>query len=106
MVLGVAIGALSVASCSTETTEVPGEFCIGGLELEDGSCVPKCDPSKCGDGNTCVANFCRLKCEAHSECYPESQRCAGAKEDDSDADVKVCLDGGQTRLFDWIGVCT
>ncbi len=107
VVLVAMAGLLPIVACSTETKEIPGEPCVGGVLLDDGTtCVPKCDPAACKDANVCVSNICRLKCDAHSACIPESQHCGTAKEDDTGADVTVCLDRGYSRLFGWLGIGT
>lgn len=67
-----------------------GDECEGGVII-NGVCEGKCTPDKCIADNTCVGNRCMLKCDAHTDCYPDgSQNCASAKEDGTSADIFVC----------------
>lgn len=86
-----------VAACSAPnpTPQQPVDagqprLCVGGVILDDGTCVAKCDPSKCLPGNTCVDNKCVLTCSAHSQCAKYVQSCLPAVEDDTGADIFVC----------------
>jgi hypothetical protein len=66
--------------------------CVGGVILEDGTCVAKCDKSKCVPGNTCVDNKCTLECTAHHQCKQYTQSCLASKEDDTERAIFVCTD--------------
>ncbi len=88
------LAAVTVA-CSSDPGQEPPDAgeprrCVGGIILEDGTCVAKCDPSKCLPGNTCVDNKCTLECTGHSQCARYTQSCLPAKEDDSGRDIQVC----------------
>lgn len=72
-----------------------GTVCEGGVLDADGNCVAKCDPAKCVAGNVCAENACRLPCDAHSECYPGTQACVPALEDDTGRVVHVCKETGR-----------
>ncbi len=76
---------------------VPGA-CLGYVDAA-GNCVPKCDPAKCAPGNVCVDNQCRLQCVSHGECFPGTQDCTPAIEDDTERNVQVCLENGRLPLF-------
>ncbi|MBM4356491.1 MAG: hypothetical protein FJ096_00115 [Deltaproteobacteria bacterium] len=78
---------------AVSTEDEGGPKCEGGYLTDAGKCVPKCDPSKCLDGNVCVENQCRLECTTHAECFPGAQRCT-AVEGDAGTLVQVCLDSG------------
>ncbi len=91
------LAALAVACSSDPGPQTPDagdgqtpRKCVGGVILEDGTCVAKCDPSKCLPGNTCVDNKCTLECTAHSQCTQYTQSCLPAKEDDTGRDLHVC----------------
>ncbi len=76
-------------SCSAPP---PGKVCVGGIILDGGQCVAKCDASKCLANNTCVNNACALKCDSHFDCDPMAltQACTAATEDDTGAAIFVC----------------
>jgi len=86
---------LSVSACGDDSGGGDGGaggggiVCDGGLLLEDGSCVPKCDPAKCVEGNTCVGNVCVLQCTGHGDCGP-GQQCGAVLEDDTNAEIGAC----------------
>jgi len=86
-----------VASAMAPTTGCDtadeGPTCEGGYLTAAGACLPKCDPSKCREGNVCVENECRLQCAASAECRAGEQRCSATK-DDAGASVQVCLANG------------
>ena len=70
----------------------PEEECseVGGVWLNN-ACEGKCTPDKCIAENTCVGNRCVLKCDAHTDCYPDgSQNCSPATEDDTSAAILTC----------------
>jgi hypothetical protein len=70
----------------------PEEQCddAGGVWLNN-VCEGKCTPDKCIAENTCVGNRCVLKCDAHTDCYPDgSQNCSPATEDDTNAAITTC----------------
>ncbi len=70
----------------------PKASCVGGFIEADGGCVGKCDPTRCVANNTCVGNACVLKCSSHLQCFPYTQRCVAAVEDDTDAGIFICAD--------------
>jgi hypothetical protein len=96
--------AICAAACSS------GETCVGGLVVDGGMCIPKCDPALCvtypGDGgpvltdggvpvNACVANSCMLRCASHKDCTYPMESCLSAPEDGTDGGtVNVCQPNG------------
>jgi hypothetical protein len=79
--------ALAAAACDT----TPGATCVGGLVQADGTCVARCDPSRCLAGNVCVDNACALSCTSHLDCVAGEQSCTAKTEDGSGARVTVCV---------------
>ena len=90
--------ALLTAAVQGGCTDTPGATCeeSGGIENPDGTCVAKCSKDSCKAGNVCVDNVCALICDAHSDCYPGTQTCQSAIDDETDEDVLVCR--GNDRL--------
>lgn len=64
-----------------------GEECVGGLVLDGGECIARCNVAACVEGNRCVNNECKLVCETSLDCIPGSQDCVEVTED-------VYADGG------------
>jgi hypothetical protein len=111
--LGVA--ALLPLACTSEPEPYD---CADGV-LYEGVCEGKCRPELClhdeadagGWRNTCVENRCQLVCAAHSECdnfagkggtpddLSNTQSCTAAKEDDTSADVTICISNGKALGF-------
>lgn len=88
-----ALVTFSVAACGDDgggdgNTGGKSTTCAG-VELADGSCVPKCDPAKCVEGNTCVNNVCSLVCTGHGDCGV-GQQCGASVEDDTGAAIATC----------------
>jgi hypothetical protein len=93
-----ALASVSAVGCGDDvqgTGGSGGAICDGGVFDEDGNCVAKCDPAKCVEGNVCADNACRLPCDGHSECFPGSQACVPAIEDDTGRVINVCKDTGR-----------
>lgn len=83
------------SDASGSTTTGGGDPCLGGV-LVDGVCTAKCDPAKCLENNTCVANTCELTCDSHRDCFGDgSQDCAPAIEDDTNAAITTCQFNGK-----------
>jgi hypothetical protein len=86
----VVVGAALVGACGSSDVDT----CVGGF-VGHGVCEPKCKPELCLEGNTCVDNRCVLLCDGHTDCFPGTQECASAKEDDTEKDVLVCTGHGK-----------
>jgi hypothetical protein len=57
----------SFGGCNGEDCEAQGGVTV---EVEGETvCEGKCEPSSCVTDNTCVGNRCRLRCDAHSDCF-------------------------------------
>lgn len=80
-----------VTGCPSTPPPVPKK-CVGGIIQEDGTCVAKCDPTRCLPGNTCVDNACTLTCTQHDQCEFQVQECRPAKEDETGRDIFTCQD--------------
>ncbi len=63
--------------------------CVGGIILEDGTCVAKCDASRCLPGNVCFENACTPTCTSHLQCAKYVESCLPV-EDDSGEQVNLC----------------
>ncbi|HVY47401.1 MAG TPA: hypothetical protein VHB21_16045, partial [Minicystis sp.] len=79
----------------TAGTIMPGDDCdkacvAGGGLVQNGTCVAKCDPKDCLDGNTCVNNQCQLQCTSYMDCYLGTQDCLPAKEDGTGKSIFTC----------------
>lgn len=72
--------------------------CVGGIVLEDGTCVAKCDPTKCLPGNTCVDNQCVLSCTNHAQCDRVKQECLPDVEDGTGKAIFTCQARAGTSL--------
>lgn len=103
---------LVTSGCSSSTTPaapgVPGEACAGGtgVVLEDGTCAPKCVPSACLPGNSCIDNECRLPCDALTDCRPETEECAEGVDDATGNKVLACRSNGRMRVREPLGTGT
>jgi hypothetical protein len=91
------LGLLAAASLGGCTSA--GETCVGGVVLDGGECIAKCDPNRCVAGNRCVNNECKLVCESFLDCTPGSQDCVEATEDTyadggGGGTIKICADSG------------
>jgi hypothetical protein len=88
------LGAVVLAACLAPVacSQPQPKTCVGGITLDDGGCVAKCDKSKCVANNLCVGNVCMLQCKLHSDCMADTQRCVPANEDETDAGVFICRD--------------
>jgi len=97
----VGLGSAGATGCGDEVSGAGGGggggniVCDGGVIDDQGNCVAKCDPAKCIEGNICANNACRLPCDTHAECYPGSQACVPALEDDTGRLVNVCENVGR-----------
>ena len=102
-----ALTLLAVIGCTST-----GETCVGGIALDGGECIARCDPAACvvdADGgtvlgedglpvNACVNNICMLRCDSHRDCTLGTESCLPAVEDargDGGATaVNVCQPSG------------
>lgn len=106
LLAGSAIGALSLSACGDDgagtgggdsaaaSTGTAGD-CAG--VIENGACVPKCDPATCTAGNICAGNRCVLPCDGVDDCYAGST-CQDTT-DDSGAAAKACLPSGKAPIL-------
>ncbi len=96
--LMVAAALLAVALVPPGCTGDP-DPCKGGI-LRNGVCEAECHPDECLANNICVDNRCRLLCDSHDDCLLGVQACTAASDDDTGADVTVCLSNGHMPVGD------